>query len=111
MMYTWEPVEDSFYPFGFHPEQTMGVFYDALHVEQTNEGWHGMLLSWYQDEDTMGAYLAMLDEQVFPAKYDAVLWCEAVDKGKAQTAAETDDDPDSAEYWEMVLSDEGLFDE
>lgn len=74
-MYEWEPVEDTVYPESIMATQTAGMFFDILHVEYDNEGWHGMFLGFEDD----GEGFAMVDEQVHPTEEAAQEWCERVD--------------------------------
>lgn len=85
-IYQWEPIEDTFYSFGDYPWRTTGLFYDGLHVEQTIEGWHGILLQWHPgdkyEEDYDPPGFAMVDEQVFPTQEEAQDWCEVRDQAR-----------------------------
>ena len=92
MTYEWEPTPDTYYPMAVLAERTFGYFYNVLAVEQTNEGWHGILLDF--GGDTFSPELEMVDEQVFDSKYAAVLWAESVDQGKYQES-----EVDDAEFW------------
>jgi hypothetical protein len=89
MMYEWEPWEETYYVYGTQPGRTTGMFYDALHVEQTVEGWHGIILGFVpssefgDDYDSEG--FAMLDEKVFHSQGMAMGWCELRD-GEAYEA-------------------------
>lgn len=90
MTYEWEPSPETYYPMAVLAERTFGYFYNVLAVEQTNEGWHGILLD-YGGTDPFAPELELVDEQVFAAKYDAVLWAESVDQGKYQESEPVDD--------------------
>jgi hypothetical protein len=91
-MYEWDQVEDSYYEASSEPEVAAGLSFDALRVERTNEGWHGILTYWcepdeeyeYEGQFTGGEYV-MLDEKVFPTKAEAESWCEERDTAKYGT--------------------------
>lgn len=72
-MFEWEPVEDTIYPEAIMATQTAGLFYDVLHVEYDNDGWHAMFLNFGSEE------MEMVDEQVHPDELSAQTWAERVD--------------------------------
>lgn len=89
-MYEWEPIEESYYDGSVGAEMTVGAHYDMLRVERTNEGWHGILMAWWDpdpevgyDPIILGADFVMVDEQVFDSQDEAEDWCERRDKAKA----------------------------
>lgn len=111
MMYEWEPCEP-YYVFGTQSGQSIATHFAMLQVEQTIEGWHGILLTYmstdaYGDEVDVG-YLGMVDEAVFPSKYEAIAWCEKRD----QEAYEREIGPEAfateEQFWEAMLEDEAI---
>jgi hypothetical protein len=61
------------------------MFYDVLHVERIDDGWHGFLLMYtppsYDEygEDYDAGGLATVDEELFETQQQAVTWCEQRD--------------------------------
>ena len=99
-MYWWEPA-DSFYPGNVLAECAFGQFYTMLVVEQSNEGWHGLLLKDITfDAERGDTSLELVDEMVFDAKYAAVQWCESMDT----TRAPMDEDYSDEAYWDEMLN-------
>jgi hypothetical protein len=86
-MYIWQPAEDTQYVYSASPTYTSGLFYDVLHVERSNEGWHGFLLIFsppsfdeYGEHDAGG--LTILDEELFETQEQAELWCTQRDTAR-----------------------------
>lgn len=101
-MYDWFPCPN-YYPQSVLAEGTFGTYYSQLGIEQSNEGWHGLLFK-LEDEE-----FVLADEQVFPSKYEAVQWAEGADI-KLNAMYPSDDDDDEAGYWEAFLTEEAFFD-
>lgn len=109
-MIFWEHTHETYYPDGVMAENAVGISYDVLQVEQTLDGWHGIVMVWNAPEEfsEVEPGLCMADESVFPAKYDAVLWCETKDKNQAEAEraiAIYEEDEDGVEFWDAMLDD------
>lgn len=85
MIYFWDPTTPHWEE-GAMAERAGGYYFDMLQVEQTNEGWHGMVFLTIVDEDDEGYYghIELIDEQVFSFREEAVMWCEVLDETRAK---------------------------
>ena len=112
----WDPTDETYYPDGVMAERAMGIHYDLLQVEQTLDGWHGIVMVWNAPEEFSDTEpgLCLADEAVFTAKYDATTWCETknTNAAEAQRAlAIYQEDEDSVEFWDAMLDDVGDLEE
>lgn len=104
-MIYWDPTDDTFYPDGVNAENGAGVHFDCLQVEQTLDGWHGIVMIMSMVDEVVFE-LCMVDEAVFGAKYDAIMWCETKDRNGAEAAravAIYQEDEDGIEFWDAML--------
>jgi hypothetical protein len=64
----WVPAHAAYYDTNVNPIIQAGLHYDMLYVEQSNEGWHGILTEFDGDD------LVIVDEAVFPTEMEAQEW-------------------------------------
>lgn len=98
-MYEWEPVEDTVYPESIMATRTAGMFFDILHVEYDNDGWHAMFLN-FGDDDT-----EMVDDTLHLEEVKAQAWAEATDILHMSNKVEAGEASEEEEAWLAMAGD------
>jgi len=93
-MFEWFTLEDTYYEDSVNATQTAGLYFDALHVEQTNDGWNAILYTWLGggDDEDFEAGFVMVDEAVHTTEKEAQEWAVKQDTARWEKEQLDDDD-------------------